>query len=137
MFWKSGRTIYDRNGALSKNVIIKVFCFWSCFFLFIVRNSAFFMGIIFCSSFALIWTFNAKGVYNCITKEVNISVNLVPFFNDVSFLFCRFLKSGVMNELKSIFLWKRKKVIVIYSKQGKTLLFTKCYFGQHMHGGPL
>ena len=30
--------------------------------------------------------------------------------NEVSFLFCRFLKSGVTNELKSLFLLKSKKV---------------------------
>ena len=60
-----------------------------------------------------------------ITKEVHIPVNLVPFLNDVLFLFCRFLKSGVTNELKSIFLWKSKKVRVIYSKQCKTLLLIK------------
>ena len=34
---------------------------------------------------------------------------MVQFLNDVSFLFCRFLKSGVTNELKSIFLLKGKK----------------------------
>ena len=77
------------------------------------------MGIIFYSSVALFWTFNTKGVYNFITKEANIPVILVPFFNDVSFLFCRFLKSGVTNELKSLFLW------VIYSKENKTLLLKK------------
>ena len=32
-----------------------------------------------------------------------IPVNLFPFFNGFSFLFYRFLKSGVMNELKSLF----------------------------------
>ena len=32
-----------------------------------------------------------------------ILVNLFPFFNGVSFLFYRFLKSGVTNELKSLF----------------------------------
>ena len=49
-------------------------------FFFIVRNSSFFMGIIFCSSIALVWTFNTRGVYNFITKEANIPVNLVLFF---------------------------------------------------------
>ena len=49
-------------------------------FFFIVRNSSFFMGIIFCSSTALVWTFNTRGVYNFITKEANIPVNLVLFF---------------------------------------------------------
>ena len=37
-------------------------------------------------------------------------VNLVPVFNDVLFLFCHFLKSGVTNELKMIFLRMSKKV---------------------------
>ena len=44
----------------------------------------------------LTWlSFNTRGVYNFITKEANIPVNLVPFFNEVSNLFCHFLKSGV------------------------------------------
>ena len=81
--------------------------------------------------------FNPRGVYNFITKKANIPVKLVSFFNDVSFLFCRFLKSGVTNELKSLCLLKRKKVRVIYSKQGKTLLLIKCQFGQDRYGGPL
>ena len=80
------------------------------FFFLIVQDCSFFMGIIFCSSVALVWTVNTRGVYNFITKEANIPVNLVPFFNDVSFLFCRFLKSGVTNELKMIFLRMSKKV---------------------------
>ena len=71
---------------------------WQCFF--IKWNCSFFMGIIFCSSVAQVWTFNTRGVYNFITKEVNIPVNLVPFFNEISFLFCHFLKSGVTNDLK-------------------------------------
>ena len=83
------------------------------------------MGIIFCSGTALVWTFNTRGVFDFITKEASIPVNLVPFFDDVLFLFCRFLKSGVTNELKSIFLWQSKKVRVIYSKQGKTFLLIK------------
>ena len=104
---------------------------------FIVRNCSFFMGIIFCTSVALVWTFHTRGVYNFIAKEANTPVNLVPFSNDVSFLFCRFINSGVTNELKSIFLWKSKKVRVIYFKQGKTLLLIKLLFRQHMYGGPL
>ena len=80
-----------------------------CFFL-IVRNCSFFMGIIFCSNVALVWTFNTRGVYNFIIKKANIPVNLVPFFNGVSFQFCRFLKSGVTNELKSLSLLKSKKI---------------------------
>ena len=86
----------------------------------IARNCSFFMGIIFCSSFALVWTFNTRRAYNFVTKQANIPVNFVPFLDDFSFLFCRFLQSGVTNELKSFFLWKNKKVRVIYSKQDKT-----------------
>ena len=67
------------------------------------------MGIIFCSSVALVWIFNTSGVYDFITKKTNIPVNLVPFFNGVSFLFYHFQKSGVTNELKSVFLLKSKK----------------------------
>ena len=93
--------------------------------LFTVRNCSFFMDIIFCSSVALVWTFNGRGLYNFITKEANIPVNLVLLFNDVSFLFCRFLRSGVTYELKRLFLWESKKSRLIYSKQGKTLLLIK------------
>ena len=50
---------------------------------------------------------------------------LVPFFNGASLLFCHFLKSGVMNELKILSLLKRKKVRFIYSKQDKTLQLVK------------
>ena len=99
--------------------------FWYSHVFFIVRNCSFFMRIIFCSSVALVWTFNTRGLYNFITKEANIPANLIPFFNDILFLFYRFLKSGVTNELKSIFLWKSIKVRVIYSKQGKILLIIK------------
>ena len=88
-------------------------------FFFIERNCSFFMGSIFWSNVVLVLTFNTGGVYNFITKKVNIPVNLVPFFNVVSFLFCRFLKSGVTNVLKSLFLFKSKKARVIYSKQDK------------------
>ena len=94
-------------------------------FFFIVRNCSFFMGIIFCSSVASVWIFNNRGVYNFVSKKGNILVNLVPFFNDFSFLLCHFLKSGVTNELQSLFLLKSKKVTVIYSKQDKTLLLVK------------
>ena len=69
---------------------------------FIVWNCSFFMGIIFCSSTALVLTFSTRGVYNFITKEVNIPVNLVLLFNDFLFLFCWFLNFGVTNELKSL-----------------------------------
>ena len=96
---------------------------------FIALNCSFFMSIIFCSSIALVWTFNSRGVYNFITKEANILVNLVLFFNDVWFPFCRFLKYGVTDELKSLLSWKCKNVRVIYSKQGKVLLLKKRYFG--------
>ena len=88
------------------------------------------------SSFALalVWTFSTRGVYNFITKQTNISVNLAPFFNDVSFLFCCFLKSRVTNELKSLFLWKSKKELFIPNR-AKTLLLIKRKFGQHIMYG--
>ena len=66
------------------------------------------MGTIFCSSVALVWTFNDRGVYNFITEEANIPVDLVPFLNDVSLLICCFLKYGVTNELRSLFLKEQK-----------------------------
>ena len=94
-------------------------------FFFIVRNCSFFMDTIFCSNVALVWNFNTRGVNNFITKKANILVNLVLFFNDVSFLFCHFLKSRVTNELKSLFVLKSKKVRVIYSKQDKNLRLVK------------
>ena len=75
-----------------------------------VWNCPFFMGIIFSSSVVLVSPFNTRGVYNFITKRAIILVNLVPLFSGVSFLFCRFLKSRVTNELKSLFLWKSRKV---------------------------
>ena len=59
------------------------------------------------------------------TEKADIPLNLVPFFDDVSFVFCRFLKSGVTNGLKSIFLLKNKKGNVISSKQDKTLLLVR------------
>ena len=99
--------------------LIKVLFLFYCTELFI------FYGSIFCSSVALVWTFNTRGVYNFITKTENFPVNLVPFFNGVSFLFCRFLKSGVTDELKSLFLLKGKKVTITNSKQDKTLLLFK------------
>ena len=128
--------------ATSTGLRLSTRCYWKHFFrivssssflntrffnghVFIVRNCSFFMGIIFCSSVALVSTFDTRGVYNFITKEANIPVNLVPIFNDVSFLFCSFLKSRVTDELKSLFLWKSKKVRVFYSKQGKMLLLVK------------
>ena len=104
---------------------------------FIVRNNAFFMGIMFCSSTVLVWTFNPRSVYNFITKKANIPVKLVPFFNGIFFLFCHFIKSWVTNVLKSIFLSKSKKIRVIYSKQDNILLLVKHYFSQHVYGGPL
>ena len=58
---------------------------------FIVWSRLFFMGIMFCSSVILVWTFSNRGVHNFNTKKTNISVNLVPFFNGVLFLFCDFL----------------------------------------------
>ena len=62
-------------------------------------------------------SFSTRGVYNFIPRKANIPLKLVSFFNDVLFLFCCFLKSGVTNELKILFLLKGKKVRVIYSKQ--------------------
>ena len=53
--------------------------------------------------------FNTRGVYNFITKNTNILVNLVTLFSDVSFLFCRFLKTGVTNKPKSIFFRRELK----------------------------
>ena len=38
------------------------------------------------------------------------------------------------NRLKSLFLLKSKKLRVIYSKQDKTLLLLKLWFGLHMYG---
>ena len=86
----------------------------------IVQNFLFFMNS-FCSSVALVWTFNTRGVYKFITKKVNIAVNLVPFFSDVSILFCHLLKSGA-----------KKSGLFI---QNSTKLC--CFFGLHMYGGPL
>ena len=54
------------------------------------------------------------------TKKANISHTWY-----VLFLFYRFYKSGVTNELKSLFLLKSKKVTVIYSKQDKMFLLVK------------
>ena len=82
-------------------------------------------------------TFNIRGFYNFITKKANIPLILVPFFNGVSLLFCRFLKPGVTNELESLSFLKSKKVRIIYSKQDKTLLLVKRQFGQHVYGEPL
>ena len=105
-------------------------------FFLIVRNCSFSMGSIFCSSVALIWTFNTRVFYNFVTKKANIPVNLVPFFNGVLFLLCHYLLSGVTNELKSLLFWKSEKVRAIDLKQDKTLLLLK-RFGQHMYGGRL
>ena len=74
------------------------------------------MGIIFCSIVALVWTFNTRGVYNFITKEANIPVNLVLFFNDNLFLFCRFLKSGWSTELN-------KKSFCLEEEKSQSYLF--------------
>ena len=71
-----------------------------------------FMGIIFCSSVMLAWNFSSSGVNNFISKKAKIPINLSLFFNSALFLFCRFLKSVVTNEVKSLFLWKSKKVKV-------------------------
>ena len=79
------------------------------FLLYEIRNCSFFMGIIFRLSLVLVWTFNTRSVYNFITIKTNIPVNLVSFFNYVWFLFCRFLKYGATNKLKSLFLLKDKR----------------------------
>ena len=96
-------------------------------FFFIVWNYSFFMGIIFRFTVVLVLTFNARGVYDFITKVAYIPVNLVPFFNGVLFLLCLFLKSGVMKELKRIFLLKS---IFIQTGQnfavGKSLVRSAC-----------
>ena len=76
------------------------------------KNSLFLMGIIFCSSVVLVWTFNIRGVYNFITKKVNIPLNLVPFYNGASLLPCRILKSGITNEQESLFLLKAKESVL-------------------------
>lgn len=47
-------------------------------------------------------------------KNPNIPANLVLFFSGASFLFWRFLKSSVTNQLKILFLLMSKKVRVIY-----------------------
>ena len=99
---------------------------------FILWNCSFFMGIIFCSSVTLVWTFNIRNVCHFITKKANIPVKLVSFFNDASFLFCRFLKSGVTNELNSLFLLKDKKSqnYLFQTEQNfaarKTLVWSAC-----------
>ena len=70
---------------------------------FIYNTPWYGMHIIFSSSVALVWTFDTRGVHDFISRKANIPVNLVPFFNAVSFLFCRFLDSGVTNKLKKSF----------------------------------
>ena len=78
-------------------------------YFFIVQNCSFFMAISY-ANVALVWTFNTRRVYNFITKKANIPINLVPFFNGVLFLFCRFLKSGATNEIKKYFSLKKQKI---------------------------
>ena len=84
---------------------------------FIERNCSFFMSIIFCSSVVLVWSFNTRVVYNFITKEV-------------SFLFCRFWKPGVRNELKYLSLWNSKSESYLFQTgqnfaAHKTLVWSK------------
>ena len=114
--WDNETVIFKERNIWSCFVCLFVWVFLFCF-VFFVHNYTFFMGVIFCSSVALVWTFHTRGVSNFITKKANILVNFVPFFNDVWFLFCRLFKSGVTNQLKNI--------RVIYSKQDKTLLLVK------------
>ena len=52
-------------------------------------------------------------------EKTNIPVNLVPLFNDPPFLFYCFLKSGVKNELKLLFLLKSKKSQAFLFKIGQ------------------
>ena len=82
------------------------------------------MGTIFCSSVALVWTFNTKGVYNFITKEPNISVNLVPFFVVVLFQFYRFLKIWSTE-------WAEKSFSVKEQKHHRYLFQTGQNFAAH------
>ena len=85
-----------------------IFYKWSCFFY--CTELLIFYGHHLLLYVTLVWTFNTRGVYNFITKEASIPLKLVQFFNEVSLLFYRFLKSGETNELKSLFLWESKKV---------------------------
>ena len=121
------KNIYEGNFLITK--ILSLVYFHSLrkvmIFFLIAWNCSFFMGITFCSSIPLISTFNTRGVHDFITRKANIPVYLVPLFKGVLFLFCLFSKSGVTNELKCLFLLKSKKVRVVYSKQGKTLLLVK------------
>ena len=82
------------------------------------------MSSILCSSVVLVWTFNTRGVSNFITKKGNIPVNLVLFFIGVLFLFFHFLKSGVTNELKNLFVLKIKSV-GLFIEKGQPLLLLK------------
>ena len=68
-----------------------------------------------CSSVVLVWNFNTRGVYDFISKQANIPGYLVPLFNGLSYLFCRFLKSGVTNELKRLLLLRQTAVLNIFA----------------------
>ena len=94
-------------------VVDKVMFFWT------VQNCSFSMGIIFCSNVALVWTFHTRGVYDFFTKEASIPVNLVSLFTDVPFLFCRFLKSGLMNEQIIFFSERANKSELFVSNRAK------------------
>ena len=64
-----------------------------------------------------------------INKKANIPVNLVPFFNGVLLQFCRFLKSGVTNELKRLSLKEYKSQGYLFKTGqnfvvGKTLVWS-------------
>ena len=84
------------------------------------------MGIIFYSSVVLVWIFNTRSVYNFINKKVHIPVNLVRFFNNLSSIFCRLLKSGVKNELKKkVFSLKEQKSQGCSFKTGKNFAANK------------
>ena len=93
--------------------------------IFLLYSYSFFTGSIFCSTVVLVLTINTSGGFSFMTNKENIPVNVVPFFNGVSFPFCHFLKPGVTDELKSLFILNINKVRVCYSKQDKTLLLLK------------
>ena len=98
--------------------------------IFIVWNCSFFMGIIFCSSVALVWTFNTGGVHNFITfyhQRSNCSNKFSSFVLQWCLVPILFLPNVWSNNWfeKYFILWKNKKARVICSKQGKILLLIK------------
>lgn len=85
-----------------------------------------------CSSVVLVLTFHARSVYNFIIKKANFPAHLVPLYNGVWFLFCRFLKPGVTTNGLKCLLLKSKKVRRVCSKQDRTFLLIKRWFSQYM-----